>query len=88
MQPTQHLGNNDVLRAPPGISHDQCQPLPITRAWSEDGRTAFVCSYWRPSPAELALLAAGACVRLEIPGITHPPIHIGVAGDGLDPVPR
>lgn len=42
-----------------------------------------VVSYWRPGPDELRLLNAGALVRLSVIGRTHPPLFVGVDGDGL-----
>lgn len=79
MNPTQHPSNNDVLRAPPGVSIEQCRPLAITRVAYEDG-TPAVWSFWRPSEAEKAAIAAGATVRLSAIGQTHPPVHVGVDG--------
>ena len=78
----QHPTNNDVLGAPPGVPIDECNALPITRIQYSDG-TPAVASYWRPTPAELALLAAGAAVRLVVLGTTHPPLMLGVDGDGV-----
>lgn len=79
MRPTQHPTNNDVLRAPPGVSHEECQPLAITRVTYSNGMPA-VWSFWNPSPAERAAIAAGAPVRFSCWGRTHPPVHIGVDG--------
>lgn len=81
MIPTQHPSNNDVLLPPPGATNDECRPLAITRAVTPDG-APWVVSYWRPDPEELALLAAGASVRFSCWGRTHPPIYLGVDGDG------
>lgn len=79
MRPTQHPTNNDVLRAPPGVPIEECRPLPITRVQYSDG-TPAVWSYWMPSDAERAAIAAGASVRLSAMGGRHPPVHIGVDG--------
>lgn len=78
----QHPTNDDVLGAPPGVPIDECNALPITRIQYSDG-TPAVASYWRPTPAELALLAQGAAVRLTVLGATHPPLMLGVDGDGV-----
>jgi hypothetical protein len=78
----QHPTNNDVLGAPPGVPIDECNALPITRIQYSDSTPAVV-SYWRPSPAELALLARGSAVRLTVLGRTHPPLMLGVDGDGV-----
>lgn len=80
MRPTQHPSNNDVLRAPSGATVDECRPLPITRLFY--GATPAVVSYWQPTAEQLALLAAGKPVWLSVLGHTHPPLAIGVDGDG------
>lgn len=76
MRHTQHPTNNDVLRAPPGVPHEECQPL---RIGYTDG-TLGVRSYWQPSKQEREALAAGALVCFECWGTTHPPVAIGVDG--------
>lgn len=81
MRPHQHPNNNDVLAAPPGVPNDECGPLFISRVVYPDGMPG-VASYWMPTAAELALLKNGMPVRIMIWGRTHPPIHIGVDGDG------
>lgn len=78
----QHPTNNDVLGAPPGVPIDECSALPITRIQYSDG-TLAVASYWKPTATELALLAQGRAVRLTILGRTHPPLMLGVDGDGM-----
>ena len=78
----QHPANNDVLGAPPGTPIDECAALPITRIQYSDG-TPAVASYWRPTADELALLNQGLAVRLTVLGTTHPPVMLGVDGDGL-----
>lgn len=79
----QHPSNNDVLGAPPGVPADQCGALPITRVVFTPGGQHAVASYWMPTAAELALLNAGKAVRLSVIGRTHPPLYVGVDGDGL-----
>lgn len=83
MNPTQHPSNNDVLRAPPGATIDECRALAITRVVYDPGATPGVISYWRPSPEELKLLNEGRPVYLSCWGYTHPPVAIGVDGDGV-----
>lgn len=80
MRATQHRSNNDVLRAPPGVSIEDCAPLPITRIQYATGEHAVI-SYWVPTAAELARLNAGKPVAIVASGRTHPPIFIGVDGD-------
>lgn len=81
MRPTQHPSNNDVLRAPKGESVDRVRPLAITRVKYSDG-TPAVASYWEPSPAERAAIAAGALIQLCVIGVTLPPVLICVDGVG------
>lgn len=64
------------------MSIDECNALPITRVQYEDG-TPAVLSYWRPTEAEIALIVGGHPVRLSVLGATHPPLMLGVDGDGL-----
>lgn len=83
MRPAQHTSNNDVLGAPKGETIDECQALPITRVVWPDHHVQGVVSYWRPTPDELRLLKGGAMVRVSVIGRTHPPLALGVDGDGL-----
>lgn len=76
----QHVSNNDVLGAPPGMTTDECVALPVTRVRFPDGLPG-VMSFWMPTPIELALLNSGKPVRFTIVGSTHAPIMIGVDGD-------
>lgn len=81
MKPVQHPSNNSVLAPPPGMTPEQCQPLPITRVMFTNGLPG-VWSYWQPSEAERAAIAVGKPVRLSTIGNTHPPVSLGV--DGVD----
>lgn len=89
MKHVAHPSNNATLAPPAGMTPDQCQPLPITRVryTQLDGGDIPACvSYWQPSPEQLALLNAGRPVWLSVLGMTHPPLCLGVDGDGrLDP---
>ncbi len=79
MRPTQHPSNNDVLRAPSGMTMDECRPLAVTRVQYEGGGHG-VWSFWQPSEAERAAIAAGAIICVAVMGSTHPPIALGVDG--------
>lgn len=83
MKAIQHPSNNDVLGAPPGVERSLCGALPITRVKYGPSGLDACWSYWMPDDAERALLAAGKPVRISIWGRTHPPVAIGVDGDGL-----
>lgn len=82
MRPIQHPSSNDVLLPPPGATREECKPLFITRVRYEPSGQSGVISYWQPTPEQLALLNAGAPVWLSAWGHTHPPVAIGVEGDG------
>ncbi len=82
MNPTQHPSNNDVLGAPPGVPIDDCRALPITRVLYQPSGLEAVVSYWQPTPEQLRLLNEGKAVWLSVWGRTHPPVAIGVDGDG------
>lgn len=79
MRVTQHHSNNAVLAAPSGSTVDECRPAPITRVLYQDG-TNTVATYWRPTEAERAAIAAGALVRVEVFGRTMPPMLVGADG--------
>lgn len=81
----QHSSSNAVLGAPPGMPIEECRALPITRVQFGDGTLACV-SFWRPSDHELQLLAQGQPLRLCLLGTTHPPLSVGVDGDGELPL--
>lgn len=83
MERTQHPSNNAVLGAPLGWDQQQlpCGALPITRVVA-DG-VPHVVSFWRPSPAELKALAAGALVELWVVGNTLPPVAVAVESLGV-----
>lgn len=82
MNRTQHASNNDVLGAPPGTPINDCMALPVTRVLFDETEPAVV-SFWRPTDAELSLMAQGYAVRLCVMGRTHPPLSLGVDGDGV-----
>ncbi|MDR7331732.1 hypothetical protein [Roseateles asaccharophilus] len=80
-----HPTNNATLAPPPGMTPDQCDALPITRILYDqvDGSTIPACvSFWQPSAEQLALLNAGRPVWLSALGLSHPPVMLGVEGDG------
>lgn len=81
MRKHQHKTNNGVLGAPAGWDQKElpCDALPVTHCvW--DGQAA-VLSFWKPSPEELAQLAAGASVVLWVVGRTMPPVALTVGPD-------
>lgn len=84
MRPVQHITSNDVLVASSGFGIEPCRALAITRHQYEDGAPA-VMSFWQPSDAERAAIAAGKAVYIHVLGTTHPPIFVGVEGVGVEP---
>lgn len=81
MKRHQHPSNNHVLGAPPGMSAEECNALPVTVVQFEDGTPAVV-SYWMPSAEERDLIMQLKPVRLTVLGTTHAPLLLGVDGDG------
>jgi len=73
---SQHPTNNAVLGAPPGMTIEECQALPITAGRYEDGTTSLK-SYWKPTEVELEILKQGGYVTLEVLTTQHPPVIIG-----------
>ena len=78
MKPIHHPLCNDILRPPQGMTEDQCRYLRIRR---EPGR---VISFWRPAPAELAVLNSGQPIILSFMGQTHPPLMMEVLAPDPD----
>lgn len=78
----QHPSNNDVLGAPAGMPIELCSALAITRV-EYAGGVQGILSWWKPTGEELKLLNEGKSVRLGVLGVTHPPVYVGVEGDGV-----
>lgn len=90
MRLRQHETSNDVLLKPNGSSDAECTSAPITRMLyrSADGEPYrdAVRTYWEPSEAERAAIAAGRPIWVEVWGRTMPPMLVGMEGgenDGL-----
>lgn len=84
MRVTQHISNNDVLRAPAGDTVDVCRPAPITRTVYSDG-TQSVATFWQPSDTDRLSIAAGGLVRVEVLGHTMPPMSVEVSAPKEQP---
>lgn len=82
MKPHQHPTNNFVLGAPPGATVDQCRALSATLVLYDDDTSGFL-SYWMPSDEERRLIAEGKPIRLSVLSRQHPPVALGVDGDGV-----
>lgn len=54
------------------LGAEGCSTLPVV----SDGRG--FSSFWKPTPEELAALAAGATVQLIVLGSGHPPVSLYV----------
>ena len=68
------------LGAPAGWQPEDdgpCGHLAIADITNDHGHNTMV-SMWEPTPAELALLNAGAKVSLSIIGTAHPPVWVWV----------
>ncbi|MEV4934600.1 hypothetical protein [Sphingobium sp. LSP13-1-1.1] len=59
-----------------------CATLPIVDAVDELSGFNFMYSVWRPTPDELAALAAGGAIRLGIMGTAHPVVNMAVLTAG------
>lgn len=79
----QHKTTNAWLGKPADMSAAECDGLPITRVRFQNLTMCY--SYWRPSDEELAAIVAGKSIRLGVAGVTQPPVHVGVEGDGIVP---
>lgn len=85
MKHVAHPSNNAELAPPEGMTPDQCQALTITRLVYDQaggGGIPACVSFWRPTPEQMALLNSGRPVWLSVLGTTHPPLCLGVEGDG------
>jgi len=82
MAPVRHASTNAELQPPPGALPSECQPLPITRVVYRPVGLHAVVSYWKPTPLQVRLLLQGKPVFLSVWGTTHPPVSVGVDGDG------
>lgn len=85
MKLTQHVTNNSLLRAPRGMTQDECTDAPITRIYYEHQDLQAVRTYWLPTPEELAVLNAGGVVQVQVLGDTMPPMYVTTKGRD-DPV--
>jgi hypothetical protein len=72
MIPVETIDCNFTFTAPAGMTPEQCGNLHCRR------ETGMITSWWRPSPQELTLLAAGALVDLTVLGHSHPAISLSV----------
>ena len=80
LQPIENEHTNTMLGAPRDWDEardGKCIGLPVHR----DKERGDWHSYWRPSPADLALLASGMPIRLTVFGTAHPPVAIAVRDD-------
>jgi len=77
MKLTQHISNNGVLAAPPGMSHEECSAAPITRV-IYDNNSMEVWTFWEPSAEEMRKLSDGKKVKLVVLGFTMPPVRVEV----------
>jgi len=80
MKNIQHISNNDVLPAPPGVPHEECTPLFITRTdFGDEGRPEpGLVTFWQPDQEEIASILAGKPIMLFVWGHTHPPLGLSV----------
>lgn len=75
MDPHQHSSNNMVLKSPQGM--ENCVDITATLVFDTPTESR-ICTYWRPSEADIANILAGHVVCLHIFGRAHPPVAITV----------
>lgn len=80
MKIVEFKGQTQVLGPPPDFNRPgalvECGALPI-RVELLDGMPTMT-SCWKPSPAEIDALAAGACITLTVFSNRHPPVAVGI----------
>lgn len=86
MQPIKHP-SSDLTLGPAKGDEDTVQVLHATRVALVHDETKHVAAqcivtYWQPDAADLVLLGQGRPLRLSVMGGKHPPVWIGVEGDG------
>lgn len=80
MIPGRIEGANCTLGAPGNWDKTRdgnCLSLSIRAEPAESG-ALLMSSVWFPTPEELAAIAAGAPVKLQVYGTGHPPVMLGV----------
>lgn len=93
MHPINHRSNTARLGPPPGTPEGNVQTLAVTRIMIGSKRQGdfppaleapgpIVRSYWRPTDLELRALLKGRALVFQCWGYSHPPVFIGVEGDG------
>jgi hypothetical protein len=72
VKPVEFEGQNLMLNPPDGMQRGTCGALPSYRHGQQ------IMSVWKPSPADIEALKAGAHVCLTVLGHTHPPVAMHV----------
>lgn len=70
MIPTSFNESNHVLGRPPGMTHDQCEPLAVF----VDGQHVVSC--WKLTAEEAAEFARTGRIWLMVWGVTMPPVAV------------
>jgi hypothetical protein len=89
MEAIKHPTANTTLGPAKG-DEETVETISATRLALTDGDPPQVVAnitvtYWQPSAADLVLLGQGRPIRLEVVGLRHPPVRVGVEGDGTLP---
>lgn len=74
-----HVNCNSVISPPVGLEH-KVMALPVMQANDVIFGNPVICSFWRPTPQELAALASGAPIMLTVMGKSMPPVKLEVYG--------
>jgi hypothetical protein len=76
-------GATHMLGAPPNWDPEKdgaCGVLPVRAGMHSPGVPCMV-SEWKPSPEEIAVLAAGGSIFLSVVGATHPVVAVYIADE-------
>jgi hypothetical protein len=89
MEAIKHPTSNTTLGPAKG-DEETVETIFATRVNLTDGDPPqpvahIVVTYWQPSASDLILIGQGRPVRLEVVGVRHPPVRVGVEGDGTLP---
>lgn len=83
MEIVKHPQTNHAFGAPGDMQDGSCETLPVILTQNEYG--LWACSYWKPSPVEIAALQGGCAIQLGVrlggDGGSHPVVSMCVTGE-------
>jgi hypothetical protein len=75
MEATAFDEENVLLHPPPGVSPEDCTPLPVCRC-ADPGGAPMLVSCWKLTAEEMAEVNRTARVWLLVRGDAHPPVSL------------